>query len=31
MKHTTIDAIELCRIISGRACSAGLLTQEVAF
>jgi hypothetical protein len=31
MKHTTIDAVEFYRIVSGRACGAGLLTQEVAF
>lgn len=27
----TIDAVELCRVLSGRATGAGLLTQEVPF
>jgi hypothetical protein len=31
MKHATIDAVEFCRIVSGRASGAVLLTQEVAF
>jgi hypothetical protein len=31
MNHATIYAIEFCRIVSGRAQGAGLLTQEVAF
>ena len=28
---TRLDAIEFCRILSGRASGAGLLTQEVPF
>jgi len=28
---TTLDAVELCRIFSGRATGDGLLTQEVPF
>ncbi len=31
MTKTAVDAIEFCRIVSGRATGAGLLTQEVAF
>jgi len=27
----TLDAIEYCRILSGRAAGTGLLTQEVPF
>ena len=27
----TIDAVEFCRVLSGRADGAGLLTQEVPF
>ena len=27
----TLDAVEFCRILSGRAVGAGLLTQEVPF
>jgi hypothetical protein len=27
----TLDAVELCRIFSGRATGSGLLTQEVPF
>jgi hypothetical protein len=27
----TVDAVEFCRILSGRAAGAGLLTQEVPF
>ena len=30
-EEITIDAVELCRILSGRAPGAGLLTQEVPF
>jgi uncharacterized protein (TIGR03083 family) len=30
-EEITIDAIEFCRILSGRATGAGLLTQEVPF
>jgi hypothetical protein len=30
-EEITIDAIEFCRILSGRASGAGLLTQEVPF
>lgn len=30
-EHITIDAIEFCRTLSGRATGAGLLTQEVPF
>jgi hypothetical protein len=30
-EEITIDAVEFCRIVSGRASGAGLLTQEVAF
>jgi hypothetical protein len=31
MNKTAVAAIEFCRIVSGRAPGAGLLTQEVAF
>jgi len=30
-EHLTIDAVEYCRILSGRASGSGLLTQEVPF
>ncbi len=30
-EHITIDAVEFCRILSGRATGSGLLTQEVPF
>jgi uncharacterized protein (TIGR03083 family) len=30
-EHITIDAIEFCRTLSGRASGSGLLTQEVPF
>lgn len=30
-EHITTDAIEFCRILSGRATGEGLLTQEVPF
>lgn len=30
-EHITIDAVEFCRILSGRAPGTGLLTQEVPF
>ena len=30
-EEIAVDAIEFCRIVSGRAAGAGLLTQEVAF
>ena len=30
-EHHELDAVEFCRIISGRASGAGLLTQEVPF
>lgn len=30
-EHITIDAVEFCRILSGRASGSGLLTQEVPF
>lgn len=30
-EHVTIDAIEFCRMLSGRATGSGLLTQEVPF
>ena len=30
-EHITIDAVEFCRILSGRAPGSGLLTQEVPF
>jgi len=30
-EHTTIDAVEFCRTLSGRATGTGLLTQEVPF
>ena len=30
-EEITIDAVEFCRILSGRATGAGLLTQEVPF
>lgn len=30
-QHVTIDAVEFCRILSGRASGSGLLTQEVPF
>lgn len=30
-EHITIDAVEFCRVLSGRATGAGLLTQEVPF
>jgi uncharacterized protein (TIGR03083 family) len=30
-EHITIDAVEFCRALSGRATSTGLLTQEVPF
>ncbi|MCD9623921.1 maleylpyruvate isomerase family mycothiol-dependent enzyme [Rhabdothermincola salaria] len=30
-EHVAIDALEFCRILSGRATGAGLLTQEVPF
>ena len=30
-EHITIDAVEYCRILSGRASGSGLLNQEVPF
>ena len=30
-EHVTIDAVEFCRTVSGRATGSGLLTQEVPF
>ena len=30
-EEITLDAVEFCRILSGRATGAGLLTQEVPF
>lgn len=30
-EHITIDAVEFCRILSGRAAGTGLLSQEVPF
>lgn len=30
-EHITIDAVEFCRTLSGRATGIGLLTQEVPF
>jgi len=30
-EHITIDAVEFCRILSGRAPASGLLTEEVPF
>lgn len=30
-EHITIDAVEFCRVLSGRARGAGLLTQQVPF
>jgi hypothetical protein len=30
-EEIAVDAVEFCRIVSGRAIGAGLLTQEVAF
>lgn len=30
-EHITIDAVEFCRVLSGRATGPGLLTQEVPF
>jgi hypothetical protein len=30
-EHITIDAVEFCRTLSGRATGTGLLTQEVPF
>lgn len=30
-EHITVDAVEFCRILSGRAPGSGLLTQEVPF
>jgi hypothetical protein len=30
-EHLTIDAIEFCRTLSGRATGTGLLTREVPF
>lgn len=30
-EHVTLDAVEFCRTLSGRATGAGLLSQEVPF